>query len=102
MSDRDYSNAAQERGYSVLMALAGNELMGVAPGEIARGLGVSPSNVTRDLAVLAKVGLAEQIPETGRWRLGPRIVQIALAFSTQLDRAKSRVAEIEQRYTRQP
>lgn len=102
MSEREYSNGAQERGYRVMLALRGNEFMGVAPGEIAKALGISPSNVTRDLAVLAKVGLAEQIQETGRWRLGPGIVQIALAFSTHLNRTKSRVAEIEQRYTREP
>lgn len=102
MSERAYHNAAQERGYRVLMALPGHELVGVAPGELARALGVSPSSITRDLAVLAKVGLAEQIPETGRWRCAPRFVQAALSFSVHLERAKSRVAEIEQRFTRQP
>lgn len=101
-SERAYRNEAQERGYRVLMALAGNEFMGLAPGEIAKALGISPSNVTRDLAVLHAVGLAEQVPETGRWRLGPKVVQIALAFSAHLDRMKARTKELEQRFTRNP
>lgn len=102
MSEREYRNAAQERGYRVLLALQGHEFMGVTPGELAKGLGISPSNVTRDLAVLVHMGLAEQVPETGRWRLGPKLVQIALSFTTHLERMKSRTAEIEQRFTRTP
>lgn len=100
MTEREYANAAQERGYAVLMALAGHEVNGLAPGEIAKGINASASNVTRDLRVLAKVGLAEQITETNRWRLGPRLVQIANAFSLNLDRQRRRVDEVGQRYTR--
>lgn len=93
---------SQERGYRVLLALAGNEFLGVAPGEVAKALSTSPSNITRDLRTLAAVGLAEQIPETGRWRLGPKLVQIALAFQTSLARNTARIEEIHQRYTRLP
>lgn len=98
----EYSNAAQERGYAVLLALAGHEVNGVAPGEIAKALQEEASNITRDLRVLQKVGLAEQIPETRNWRLGPKLVQIATAFSLNLDRARRRVDETAQRYTRDP
>ena len=95
------SGQAQRRIIQVIFALAGNELMGLAPSEIQRSLGVnSASTVTRDLAVLKDLGIAEQVQETGRWRLGPRVVQIARDFELNLSRAKTKVAELEQRYTR--
>ena len=102
MSEREYRNDAQERGYQVILTLAGNEFTGLAPGEIAKALDVSPSLITRDLRVLKAAGLAEQIAETGRWRLGPKLVQIALPFSDHIGRAQRKVDEIEQRYTRTP
>lgn len=102
MNEREYKSGAQERGYHVLILLAGNEFNGLAPGEIAKALETGPSNITRDLRVLQSAGLAEQIQETGRWRLGPKVVQIAIAFQRHLATSQARVSEIEQRYTRQP
>lgn len=102
MSEKQYTSGSQERGYRVLILLAGNEFNGLAPGEIAKTLATNPSNITRDLSVLQAVGLAEQIQETGRWRLGPKVVQIAVAFQRHLASAQARVSEIEQRYTRDP
>lgn len=102
MSEKRYTSGSQERGYQVLLLLAGNEFMGLAPGEIARALQTGPSNITRDLRVLRAVGLAEEIAETGRWRLGPKLVQIALAFKDHMAKVQHRVDEIEQRYSRTP
>lgn len=98
----DYSNAAQQRVLDLITLLAGHELQGLAPGEIAKAMKVSPGMVTRDLYNLAVKGVAEQIAETGRWRLGPRLVQVALAFTQAVQRNATRLAEINQRYTRQP
>ncbi len=97
-----YNNDSQARGYKVIFALAGNELLGLLPGEIAKRVDAPPSAITRDLSVLQQAGIAEQIPETGRWRLGPRLVQIALAYGQQLERAQTRINEIHQRYQRNP
>lgn len=97
----DYINAAQQRLLKAVLLLAGNELNGLAPSDLAKALDTNPSNVTRDLANLKEAGLAEQIVETGRWRLGPKVVQIAVDFFTNLERSQSRVDEIRQRYTRQ-
>lgn len=102
MNAKEYTSGSQERGYKVLILLAGNEFSGLAPGEIAKALETNPSNITRDLRVLQSVGLAEPIQETGRWRLGPKVVQIAIAFQRHLAISQARVAEIEQRYTREP
>lgn len=102
MSKDTYDSPAQQRILRALLVLAGNEFQGLAPGELAKALGVNPSTATRDLHNLREAGFAEQIQETGRWRLGPKPVQIALAFSNHLQRAQQRLHEISNRYTREP
>ncbi len=96
----DYTNAAQQRILRALQALAGHEVHGLAPSALARELGCNASSVTRDLANLRAAGLAEEVPEVGRWRLAPRIVQIALKHMASLDRAERRLDEIRGRYSR--
>lgn len=102
MSKDIYINAAQQRLLKAIVLLAGNEFSGLAPSDLAKALGTNPSNVTRDLANLKEAGLAEQLPDTGRWRLGPKLVQIALAFSDHVARSSDRMDELKQRYTRLP
>ena len=97
-----YDNAGQQRILRALLVLAGNEFNGVAPGELAKAVDASPSNITRLLANLKQEGFVEKIEETGRWRLGPKVVQIALAFSQDLSRARARLDEVSNRYTRLP
>jgi DNA-binding IclR family transcriptional regulator len=97
----DYTNPAQQRVLAVLLLLAGNEFTGVLPSELARALDTSLPNMTRDLDNLRTAGLAERL-DTGRWRLGPKLVQIALAFSTHVGRMSDQLTEIKQRYTRLP
>lgn len=83
-------------------ALAGHEVDGLRPGQIAQAAGVSPATVTRDLAVLKDEGVVELVPNMeDRWRLGPVAVQIALAHMQGIDRAGSRLAEVKQRYSRE-
>lgn len=97
----DYTNPAQQRVLATVLLLAGNEFDGVAPVELARALATNPSNVTRDLANLETAGFAERLP-TGRWRLGPKLVQIGLAFSAHVAKKSDQLDEIRQRYTRLP
>jgi len=97
-----YRNAAQQRVLRLLVHLGGHEIDGLAPAEIARSLGVTASNVTRDLANLELAGLAERLGESRRWRLTPRISQIGLAMLNGVDRAEHKVHEVRQRYTRAP
>lgn len=98
----DYINAAQQRILKIVMLLAGNEFNGLAPSDLAKALSTNPSNVTRDLANLREAGLAEMLPETGRWRLGPKLIQVAVAFTDNVARSADRMRELQQRYTRQP
>lgn len=79
--------------------LAGHELLGLPPGEIAKGLGVSPSWVSINLpALAAETNFVEQIPGTNRWRLGAPLVRIATTVATQLSAARRQLDEVQQRY----
>lgn len=100
MSDQ-YTNAAQQRVLAATVVLAGHEAMGLAPSQLAKALRTSASNVTRDLANLITAGFVERL-DTGNYRLGPRLVQIAIAHQRGLADIKARVDEIEQRYSRTP
>lgn len=99
MSEK-YICEPQQRILSLLQVLAGNEVHGLTPTDIAKAQECSPALVTRDLANLKAASMAEQVPETNRWRLAPLIVQISVRHAVALDRAQSRLNEIQQRYSR--
>lgn len=102
MSKQKYESPCQQRILRVLMFLFGHEVSGLAPGELAKALQITASDATRDLANMKYAGLAEQIQDSGRWRLTPRLPQRALAMLNEIDRAESRTAEVRQRFTRKP
>lgn len=93
-----YTNEAQQRILALVLTLAGHELDGLAPGDIAKLQGCSPSVVTRDLANLKAAGWAEQIQVSGRWRLGPQPTRIGLRHLALIDRAERKVAELKSRF----
>lgn len=93
-----YVSEQQQRLLRLIQLLAGHEMEGLAPGEIAKLNSCAPSQVTRDLANLKHFGWAEQLPETARWRLGPDIVRIATRHMAALDRAERRVSELKSRF----
>lgn len=97
MTDR-YINTAQQRVLALIFRLAGHEIQGLAPSELASAMRTSASNMTRDLANLKEAGFAEPL-ESGRWRLTPRVVQISLAASTAFARAQDRLNETRQRFS---
>lgn len=76
--------AAVERAIAVLDALAdgSNEL---GTNEIARRTRINPSTVSRLLATLARAGLVEHVSESGRYRLGLRLLQLGNAVLARLD-----------------
>ncbi len=102
-ADRDpaaYAHEGQQRILKLVQLLAGHEITGMAPADIARQQGCAASAVTRDLANLQLAGLAECVPETGRWRLGPALVQIANKHAAAMSRAEARLEEVRNRYSR--
>lgn len=95
-----YAHEGQQRLLKLITLLAGHELTGAAPSDLARAQDCAPSLMTRDLANLALAGFAEHVPETGRWRLSPQVVQIAIKHMTALDQAERRLADVRNRYSR--
>jgi DNA-binding IclR family transcriptional regulator len=101
-ADRDdlYANEGQRRILRLIKFLAGHEITGVRPAQIARDLKCSNSVVTRDLANLRAEGFAERVPETQAWRLAPPIVQISFKHATAVERASIRLDEVRNRFSR--
>lgn len=57
--------------FELLRLLAGHEVLGLAPAEIAKALDVSPSWVSINLpAIEAETHFVERVAGTNRWRLG--------------------------------
>lgn len=100
MSADRYINAAQQRVLQIIFRLAGHEIEGIAPSELAGAIRTSASNITRDLANLREAGFAEPL-DNGRWRLTPRVVQISLAASAAFAKAQDRLDEARQRFGRE-
>ena len=84
----------------LLRLLAGHEVLGLAPGEIAKGLDVSAPWVSRTLPALeAETGFVERVEGTNRWRLGVPLVRIATTVATNLNAAKRQLDDISARYS---
>ncbi|MGH8917449.1 MAG: IclR family transcriptional regulator [Actinomycetes bacterium] len=75
-----------ERAITVLEILARRGEAGVS--QVAEELGVHRSTASRLLAVLERRGLAEQLEDRGRYRLGFRLLLLAGAGAGQLDLAR--------------
>jgi DNA-binding IclR family transcriptional regulator len=76
--------AAVERAVAVLDALSqGSPELGT--NEIARRTGINASTVSRLLATLANARMVEHVSTTGRYRLGPRLLQLGSLVLGRLD-----------------
>lgn len=94
-------NDAQQRVCCMIFALAGKELMGLSNAELARALKTSESRMISDVRNAEHAGLIEKL-YTGKWRLAPRVVQIAKAHEQGLESIRLQLLEVEQRYGRLP
>ena len=74
---------ATVRAVAILDALADGGESGTTG--LARRTGISPSTVSRQLGTLARLGLVEHVPATGRYRLGVRVLRLANAVLGRLD-----------------
>lgn len=89
-------NETALRVLRVMIALKGHSLHGLSNAELAKGLGESPANITRYMATLIEAGLATKL-DTGRYAPGIALLQIAQAHANEMDRARQRMNEINQR-----
>lgn len=101
MADR-YENNAQQRILKVMLALAGNEIKGLEPTALSKGLAIPAANITRDLNNLKIAGLAEKLPDSNRWRLSPKLAQVAVSILNHFDKSQRQLDEARNRFTRQP
>jgi DNA-binding IclR family transcriptional regulator len=76
--------AAVERALAVMGVLAG-EAPELGTNEIARRSGVNPSTVSRLLATLVRAGFVDHVSETGRYRLGLRLLELGNLVVARLD-----------------
>lgn len=74
---------ATVRAVAILDALADGGEQGTT--RIARRTGISPSTVSRQLGTLVRLGLVEHVAETGRYRLGVRVLRLASGVLGRLD-----------------
>ncbi len=76
--------SAVQRALAVVDALAAaDEDLGT--NELARRTGINASSVSRLLATLGDAGVVEQVTETGRYRLGLRLLALGNAVHERLD-----------------
>jgi DNA-binding IclR family transcriptional regulator len=73
-----------ERAVAVLVAIA-DAPSALGTNEIARRIGSNPSSVSRLLATLAKLEMVKRVADTGRYQLGPRLIQLGNAALDQVD-----------------
>ncbi|PCJ88583.1 MAG: hypothetical protein COA54_02375 [Thiotrichaceae bacterium] len=90
-----------QRAFKAQMCLAGHEMEGLAPSQIAKATHMSATQTTRTMANLEIAGIAEKITSNDRWRLAPRIVQIAIAHTNAMDKADKKLSETKNRYSRE-
>ncbi|MBW8034196.1 MAG: hypothetical protein FVQ79_00580 [Planctomycetes bacterium] len=103
MSDQNkYESRQVQEALQVLIHLGGHEVNGLKPSEIGKSLNLAAHRMTRILANLRLAGVAEEIPESSRWRLSPRIPQIATAMLTELDKGQRKLDETKERFTKHP
>lgn len=96
----DYTNVSQQRLLNVVRILAGNEFDGLSLTAIAKAINASAPVVLRDLENLRTAGFGEKDERTGHWRLGPKLIQIALAHYDHVQRTEHRMDELKNRYSR--
>lgn len=72
-----------QRSLAILDVLAETGALGT--NELARRTGANASTVSRQLGTLVEAQLVERVPETGRYRLGIRLVTLANSVLARLD-----------------
>jgi IclR family pca regulon transcriptional regulator len=73
-----------ERGLAILSSFhSDRSLIGVS--ELSRGLELSRSTVHRYVATLAKLGYLQQDPDSKRYRLGPKVLDLGFSALNSMD-----------------
>lgn len=100
MTSAAYINESQQRLLQVIDLLAGHEVLGLLPSEIAKAIGCSAPQTTRDMANLQHAGWAEKTPKGDRWRLSPHPIQLSVRCATGLAESEQSLRDVSHRYGR--
>ena len=84
------------RVLTVLKALKGHSFTGISNKELSDELGISATNISRDLADLIQAGLVIKL-DNGRYAHSVQMLQIAQSYSNQVARLQSQINETNQR-----
>ncbi|QFU23761.1 MarR family transcriptional regulator [Shewanella eurypsychrophilus] len=99
-NDSQYISGQVQRTLKVMSVMAGREVQGISPSELAKLAQTSPANITRILANLKQAQFAERLPsDSSRWRLAPKLVQIANSVSLNLNQAQLQLQQDQQNYS---
>ncbi|HHT8420956.1 TPA: DNA-binding protein [Neisseria meningitidis] len=85
-----------QRLLRVFIALDEHPIIGLSNKDLSVGLGLTPSQVSRDIDDLVASGLVIKL-ENGNYAYGIKTLQIAERFRRQNERLQSKIAEIGKR-----
>ncbi|MFB2539055.1 MULTISPECIES: HTH domain-containing protein [unclassified Acinetobacter] len=88
--------AATKRALKIIKAMRSATFNGISVTELAQQLGVSATNICRDLDDLTAEGFAEK-RDDGRYQLSIAMLQIATGYQKDYNRMNERMAEINSR-----
>jgi DNA-binding IclR family transcriptional regulator len=89
------------RAIRLLFLLKGHAFNGLRLKQLAEAAEQSPSTTLRDLEVLADEGVVERLAnDKDRWRLTPKVIQLAIAHQAEMAALQQRVDDTTQRYSR--
>lgn len=91
---------ASQTTLKILNLLQKHFVHGLTNSDIAKSVGVSPSQVVHHVAALEAEGFADRIPETGRIRPSVRHAQACYQITRSLEDAAARVEELKSRIHR--
>lgn len=90
-------NKSAAKVFAVLDVLWRNFVYGYTPGELAKATGLSPSDITRNVATLIEAGYAERIPDTERVRVSHATARMAVQVLNNIDQQYHRLDEMRER-----
>lgn len=85
-----------QRLLRVFIALDEHPIIGLSNKDLSVGLGLTPSQVSRDIDDLVASGLVVKL-ENGNYAYGIKTLQIAERFRKQQERLNARLQELENR-----
>jgi DNA-binding IclR family transcriptional regulator len=89
-------NASGLRLLKIIKLLKGRSLTGLSHTEIAQALATPKPTISRDLATLVQEGFVTKL-ESDRYALSVAMLAIAEAHRMEMERARQRIQELEQR-----